>query len=390
MDTVHLLPTITTCGCACVYHYTDILLYECESGKREKPHPVHPTEIRTSISPSSAVEFHTTSALANYATEAGPVTGRSVPSCPPLDDSALHVNLIGPVTGRSVPSCPPLDDPSLHVNLIGPVTGRSVPSCLPLDDPSPHVNLIKPVAGRSVASCLPLDDPSLHVNLIKPVAGRSVPSCLPLYDPSLHVNLIKPVAGRRDSAISPTTDRECDKTLSAFHPIRDKLTVQAQFLVVMICVDHMAQTSQDAGHTSSYTTSTMLGKGGAEQCAPKKRAILACWAAGTGMFLLASATLLAVGLLAVPGLSLPVEHASTQIIIDTDAGTDDATALFMALGYEKNQPSRVKVVAITCVHGNTRVDNVVVNVLKVLQTTGRLDVCDLFISRATRLGGVVG
>nr|CAD7610597.1 unnamed protein product [Timema genevievae] len=38
---------------------------------REKPPPVHPTEIRTSISPSSAVELNTTSALANYATEAG-------------------------------------------------------------------------------------------------------------------------------------------------------------------------------------------------------------------------------------------------------------------------------------------------------------------------------
>nr|CAD7599878.1 unnamed protein product [Timema genevievae] len=35
------------------------------------PPPVHPTEIRTSISPSSAVELITTSALANYATEAG-------------------------------------------------------------------------------------------------------------------------------------------------------------------------------------------------------------------------------------------------------------------------------------------------------------------------------
>nr|CAD7197343.1 unnamed protein product [Timema douglasi] len=35
----------------------------------EKPPPVHPIEIRTSISPSSAVEFNTTSALANYATE---------------------------------------------------------------------------------------------------------------------------------------------------------------------------------------------------------------------------------------------------------------------------------------------------------------------------------
>nr|CAD7569350.1 unnamed protein product [Timema californicum] len=37
----------------------------------EKPPPVHPTEIRTSSSPSSAVGLNTTSALANYATEVG-------------------------------------------------------------------------------------------------------------------------------------------------------------------------------------------------------------------------------------------------------------------------------------------------------------------------------
>nr|CAD7587608.1 unnamed protein product [Timema genevievae] len=41
---------------------------------QEKPPPVHPTEIRTSISPSSAVELNTTSALANYATKAGKTT----------------------------------------------------------------------------------------------------------------------------------------------------------------------------------------------------------------------------------------------------------------------------------------------------------------------------
>ncbi|CAG2055825.1 unnamed protein product [Timema podura] len=35
------------------------------------PECFHPTEIRTSISPSSAVELNTTSALANYATETG-------------------------------------------------------------------------------------------------------------------------------------------------------------------------------------------------------------------------------------------------------------------------------------------------------------------------------
>nr|CAD7575059.1 unnamed protein product [Timema californicum] len=44
---------------------------EIEVRISEKPPSVHPTEIRTSISPSSAVELNTTSALANYATEAG-------------------------------------------------------------------------------------------------------------------------------------------------------------------------------------------------------------------------------------------------------------------------------------------------------------------------------
>nr|CAD7409170.1 unnamed protein product [Timema cristinae] len=39
--------------------------------EQEKLPPVHPTEIRTSISPSSSVELNTTSVLANYATEAG-------------------------------------------------------------------------------------------------------------------------------------------------------------------------------------------------------------------------------------------------------------------------------------------------------------------------------
>nr|CAD7576963.1 unnamed protein product [Timema californicum] len=37
---------------------------------------IHPTEIRISISPSSAVELNTTSALANHATEAGTISRR--------------------------------------------------------------------------------------------------------------------------------------------------------------------------------------------------------------------------------------------------------------------------------------------------------------------------
>nr|CAD7428895.1 unnamed protein product [Timema monikensis] len=47
----------------------------------EKPTPVHPTEIRTLISPSSAVELNTISALANYATEAGLKEKRRLSLC---------------------------------------------------------------------------------------------------------------------------------------------------------------------------------------------------------------------------------------------------------------------------------------------------------------------
>ncbi|CAG2053398.1 unnamed protein product [Timema podura] len=47
------------------------LLQVAVNSTKEKPPPVHPTEIRISISPSSAVGLNTTSALANYATKAG-------------------------------------------------------------------------------------------------------------------------------------------------------------------------------------------------------------------------------------------------------------------------------------------------------------------------------
>ena len=64
-----------------------------------------------------------------------------------------------------------------------------------------------------------------------------------------------------------------------------------------------------------------------------------------------------------------------KLIIDTDAGVDDAVALFLALGYEaKQSKTSIQTVAITCVFGNTNVDNVAVNVLKVLKTAKRLDV----------------
>nr|CAD7568813.1 unnamed protein product [Timema californicum] len=54
------------------------------------PKAVHPTEILTSISPSSAVELNTTSALANYATEAVRYLGNAAAPIGAMDIEKLH------------------------------------------------------------------------------------------------------------------------------------------------------------------------------------------------------------------------------------------------------------------------------------------------------------
>uniref|UniRef100_A0A7M4Y3Q8 Inosine/uridine-preferring nucleoside hydrolase domain-containing protein n=1 Tax=Anopheles funestus TaxID=62324 RepID=A0A7M4Y3Q8_ANOFN len=61
-----------------------------------------------------------------------------------------------------------------------------------------------------------------------------------------------------------------------------------------------------------------------------------------------------------------------KVIIDLDVGTDDAWALWMLLKGEKS--SGYEVIAITCVNGNTDVDNVVENTLTLLTAIGRTDV----------------
>nr|CAD7437866.1 unnamed protein product [Timema bartmani] len=92
--------------------YVVSLIKVCEQSLyRRCEERVHPTEIRTSISPSSAVELNTTSALANYATEAAnaPLFGT-----PPLGGPPLG----GPPLGG-----PPLEGPSL-------LKGPPLPSAL--------------------------------------------------------------------------------------------------------------------------------------------------------------------------------------------------------------------------------------------------------------------
>ena len=49
------------------------------------------------------------------------------------------------------------------------------------------------------------------------------------------------------------------------------------------------------------------------------------------------------------------------MIIDTDVGVDDAVALMFALKFDN-----IKIIAITCIYGNTKEKNVEINVLKIL------------------------
>nr|CAD7259739.1 unnamed protein product [Timema shepardi] len=59
-----------------------------------------------------------------------------------------------------------------------------------------------------------------------------------------------------------------------------------------------------------------------------------------------------------------------KVIVDLDAGTNDAMALLMLLAADSR--SNIRLLGVTCVHGNTAVDNVCINVLRVLGTVGRI------------------
>ena len=57
-------------------------------------------------------------------------------------------------------------------------------------------------------------------------------------------------------------------------------------------------------------------------------------------------------------------------VIDTDTGLDDAHAILIALAHHDD----VDIVAITATGGNTGLENVVRNILRVLHVAGRTDV----------------
>lgn len=61
-----------------------------------------------------------------------------------------------------------------------------------------------------------------------------------------------------------------------------------------------------------------------------------------------------------------------NVIVDLDAGSDDALALILLLSAEEE--SGFNVIGCTCTHGNTKVDYVCMNVLRTLETVNRQDV----------------
>nr|CAD7591512.1 unnamed protein product [Timema genevievae] len=85
------------------YSWRTYLQHKLNLYIKEKPPPVHPTEIRTSISPSSVVWLNTTGVLDNYATEAA--SGNCGTCLPPR---SFHVPMIRGDDGREYVGVEPM------------------------------------------------------------------------------------------------------------------------------------------------------------------------------------------------------------------------------------------------------------------------------------------
>lgn len=76
-----------------------------------------------------------------------------------------------------------------------------------------------------------------------------------------------------------------------------------------------------------------------------------------------------------PTPDLPSTTQPRIIITDVDVGADDAWALFALLNAETDaHPAEHQLLAITCVTGNANVDQVAINVARVLQVAERSNV----------------
>lgn len=69
------------------------------------------------------------------------------------------------------------------------------------------------------------------------------------------------------------------------------------------------------------------------------------------------------------GCGVPCFFRMKKLILDVDIGVDDAQALMVALA-----DPEVQILGITCCFGNTPLENVLKNTLRVLKVCNRLDV----------------
>ena len=60
---------------------------------------------------------------------------------------------------------------------------------------------------------------------------------------------------------------------------------------------------------------------------------------------------------------------SKKLLVDVDCGVDDAQAIMLGLA-----APNVEILGVTCVHGNTTVENVCKNTLRILQACNKLEV----------------
>lgn len=72
--------------------------------------------------------------------------------------------------------------------------------------------------------------------------------------------------------------------------------------------------------------------------------------------------------------SIEKKRHPLYVVVDTDSGIDDAWAILMILAAAKKHD--VHLSGITCVHGNTDVNQSCINVLRTLAASNHLDVSE--------------
>lgn len=70
--------------------------------------------------------------------------------------------------------------------------------------------------------------------------------------------------------------------------------------------------------------------------------------------------------------TIMANESPVKVIVDVDAGVDDTMALLLLLAADSQKD--IEILGITCCHGNTSVNNVCINILRLLEAAGRSDV----------------